>query len=142
MSEEQVYSLEEAVCPVKIGTDRYLVVEADGLAGTEYRNAGAKGIKFNAKGKPCGVDGIVDAQLILVSKCLFKLVKDNDTNNTLKSWTDPVDQSTWYRQRVNIELIRSWADRISQSLFDKARELSGMKNDDEDADKDETAKNS
>lgn len=136
MSEEQVYSLEEACCPVTIGKSRYLIVEADGAAGTEYRNAGAKGIKFNAQGKPCGIDGIVDAQLVLVSKCLFKLLTEDDGKKTLKSWTDPKDGSVWYRQPVNLELVRSWPDRVTQGLFEKARELSGMNNEEE------TAKNS
>lgn len=136
MSEELNFDLSEAFIPLNVGGERYLLVEADGAAGTEYRNAGAKGIKFNAQGKPCGIDNIIDAQLVLVSKCLFKLTKENNEASSLKSWIDPTDSTAYFRQPVNIERIRSWPDRITQALFEKARDLSGMK------DENETAKNS
>jgi hypothetical protein len=130
------FDITEQSCPVKLSGERYLIVEADGSAGTEYRNAAAKGIKFNPQGKPSGVDGIADAQLILVGKCLFKLVKDNNEKKTLISYTDLETNEVLFRQPVHPEYVRGLPDRISQKLFDKASELSGMNNEKE------TAKNS
>lgn len=134
------FELTEQQCPVGIKNlkgelERYLLVEADGIAGTEYRNAASNSIKFNAQGKPSGTTDIATAQLVLVAKCLWRLLPDNE-DGTLKKWIDPEDSSVWFKSPVNIELVRSWPDRVSQALFDKARELSGME------DEKNTAKNS
>lgn len=99
-----------------IGGERYILVEASGEAGCNYKNAAAKAVKMDNKGRPTGIGDIASARPILVAGCLFKLVDDN-------------------RVPVALEVIKSWSDRIQQKLFDKAQELSGMNDE-------ETGKNS
>ncbi len=101
--------------PVQVGDKKYTLREATGDAACLYRNAMLRCTKLGPEGKPETITGIADAEPYLVSLCLF-----NEGNK-------PVPVAT----------IRKWPARVQTALFDKAKEISEL-GEDEDED---TAKN-
>lgn len=107
------FDLTERTFPLKIQGEDYVLVEADEDSAKRYKNAAMRSTKFGAEGKPSGVDGLADIEPMFVSMCLFKL--------------DAVQN----RHPVPLKTILSWPHRIIDPMYRKARELSGMKDDDE-----------
>jgi hypothetical protein len=97
--------------PVKIRNEDYILKEADGNVACQYRNASTRCARMN-DGKVTGVDGVADVEPFLVSLCLFKVL------------------STGARVPVDVKVVRSWPSRIIKPLFDRAKEISKLDEDD------------
>lgn len=99
----------------KIGPNNYVLREATEDAAVKFRNAGMRGMRM-VDNKVVGMDGVADAAPLLVSLCIFQVLEGNGK--------DPIYKT------VKLETIRSWPTRIVSRLFDIAREMSGLDEDD------------
>lgn len=98
--------------PVTLGTKQYLLKEASESAAAKYKNAALKGTRVTetADGtKQATVDGVSDTEALLVSMCLVEVKSD----------------STF--APVSVDFIKGLPHRISNALFLKAEEISGLK---------------
>ena len=98
--------------PVKVGAKEYVLREPSGDAAVKYRNAVMKSTKFTAEGKPTGIDGLADAEPLLVALCLFEKGKDKDGNAMFT--------------KVSVDMVRAWPARIQKKLFAKAQEMGDL----------------
>ena len=89
---------------VFIGGEEYLLRETSGDASVKYDNARLDRYEYQ-DGKLAKVKDLGDLEPLLVSLCLF--MSDGKT---------PVSELT----------IRSWPARVQKSLYNRAREISGM----------------
>jgi hypothetical protein len=113
MSYESLVFTDDVVeIPVSIGETDYLLREASGGVATKYKNALAKATKFK-DGKVSSIDGINDAEPLLVSLCLFK--KDGSP--------------------VNINVVKLFKNSTQEALFDKAKEISNLSMEEDDTEK-------
>ncbi len=103
--------------PVQIAGEHYVLREATEATVTTYRDSAAKCMSMDAKDTKTITGSVTGANALLVSLCLF------DSGNIL----------------VPVETIRSWPARVVKPLFEKAYEMAGLKDDEDD---DDTAKNS
>ncbi len=115
---------------VKIGKDWYLLREASEWAACAYRNEGMKGARFE-DGKLRSVDGVANVEPLLVHLCLFFAVGDppdgtNGSNGTLKVAMEPTRGDPL---NVPLKTVRSWPSRIVKPLFDRAKQLSELEED-------------
>ncbi|MCK9571408.1 kinetochore protein SPC24 [Candidatus Pacearchaeota archaeon] len=95
--------------PVKYKGESYVLREASEASTCQYENAKAKCVKM-ADGKFAGIDGpMADTEPLLVSLCLF----DSSGAN------------------VALTTIRSWPGRLVKKLFDKAKQISELDQQDE-----------
>lgn len=117
MSEDFNFSLDEQSFPLTIAGERYIIVEASEDAAKKYKNTAMRATKFSDKGKPSGVDGLADVEPLLVSMCLFKL------------------DETGARSPVLLSTVLKWPHRVVEPIYQKARELSGLKEDKDEEDK-------
>lgn len=109
-------SLEPIVIPFVIDKEDYVLREASADAKRRYRNIVMKSVSGNlAEGQIQAIDGINDAETVLVAGCLFKMVRSDK------------DPSIKKPQPVAIDTIRGWPDRIVAKLFDEAMIISGFK---------------
>lgn len=65
-------SLELIKVPVKIGKDKYILVEADGDTTAKFKSLMMKSSKMD-QGKVILGDGIADGDKLLVAECLYKV---------------------------------------------------------------------
>lgn len=99
--------------PFKIGPDDYVLVGADEGAHSAYKNATMRGMQVIADekdNKTVTSRGTAEADAILISKCLFKLVNGQ-------------------RQAVDVKFVNSLPRQSSKRLYEKVREISGMDED-------------
>ena len=99
--------------PVSIGQKKYILREASEGAACQYRNATLKGARM-ADGKIVGMDGVADAEPLLVSLCLHP-VGPNDKIR-LDTSGNPVP--------TDLRIIRAWPPRVVRALFDTLKEIS------------------
>jgi hypothetical protein len=93
-----------AEVPVKIQGVDYILREADGEVSTIFQNAQIEGTTFNSAGETLSVKGLANIQPILVSLCLYT--------------TDDIPI------RVPINKVKSWPSRTVKLLFERAKEIS------------------
>jgi hypothetical protein len=98
--------------PVTIAGQEYELREASGDASAKYRNAMLACSTLGPDGKPIRMEGLADVDFFLLSLCLF----DKATNVL-----------------VTEDVIRSWPNRMCETLIDELKEISGMSEDDEEA---------
>jgi hypothetical protein len=96
--------------PVQIAGKHYTLREASGEAARRYRNALLRAAKLGPDGKPKSIDGMADAEMILVNECL-------------------VDKSG---RKTPIQVLGSWPAGVIKRLFNKAYEISDLKEGEED----------
>lgn len=101
--------------PVTIDNKKYILREATGDAVTKWKNLIMSKAKLGPDGKPIAYQAMADCEPILVSYCLVE--KNNNTP-------------------VSVETIRSWPNRVQSALFEKAKEISEV-----DVENEEAAKN-
>lgn len=114
--EPLVFDLEPIEIPVTIkGKDKivrnYILCEASEAAASRYTNAQLKATKMveGADGSKVGsVDGLSDTEALLTSLCLFELTENGG------------------RKTVELSFVRGLPHRISEPLFKKAEEISGL----------------
>lgn len=113
MTDDFNFSLDEQTFDLSVAGDKYVIVEASEEAAKRYKNTAMRATKFSDKGKPSGVDGLADVEPLLVSMCLFKVGVDGA------------------RTPVPLATILKWPHRVVEPIYQKARELSGLKDQDE-----------
>ncbi len=101
--------LERKQIPVSIGGKKYTLWEATGEMVIKYRNETAKYLKIGTEGRATTVEGSANADPYLVSLCL----------------TDEAGGP------VSMATIKSWPNKVSQTLYEKAKELSGIDEDEQ-----------
>lgn len=104
--------------PVTIAGKKYVLREASEATAAAYRNASIAGAKMEdgrVSELPRNLGGL---QSLLVSQCLFPyVVVDSEVGSTISSI--PVARS----------LINGWPSRIVKPLFEKAKEISELDED-------------
>jgi hypothetical protein len=96
--------------PVQIAGKSYTLREANGEAARRYRNALLRSAKLGPDGKPVSLDGMADAEMILVNECL-------------------IDKSG---RKTPIQVLGSWPANVIKKLFNKAYAMSDLKEGEED----------
>ncbi len=97
--------------PFPIDGEQYILVEATSQAATDMRNITLRGASMKDGRVEMGA-GLAQAEPFLVSKCLFKL---DDAGK---------------RHPMSLDTIRNWPSRVVKPLYNKAYEISGLKEDD------------
>ena len=115
MSNELNFDTTPTRLPVKIDGVEYTLQEANGKAACIYRNTMLKCSKLGPSGKVSSVEGLADVEPLLVSLCLF-----DSANNP-----------------VSLEKVLSWPSRIIKPLFENAKQISELEEEDEDKAKNE-----
>ena len=100
--------------PVGILGKRYLLREASEGAAARYRNAMLKATKLGPDGKPISLDGMADAAPLLVSLCLFEVYEHQGVSKD---------------RPVLLSTVVSWPSRVVKPLFEKAKEISELDED-------------
>lgn len=121
-------SLELVEVPVKIAGQDYVLTEASAEETRMWRANNLQAIQMRDKGKGKDREStstftpqIADSHVLLVSLCLSKLVDGK-------------------KHRVAMDEIRKWPNKLIETLFDRAQEISGLK--DEDSEDEDSEKNS
>lgn len=99
--------------PVKIGDKKYLLKEAGAGIVAQYNNALMKATKFSSTGKMAGIDGIADAEPLLLSLCMFEWRQNPKT-----------DKEEWCP--CTIGQIRTWPNKIVRQLLERVKLISGI----------------
>lgn len=107
MNELQFDDLALIRLPVSIGSLKYVLREASGEVACEYRNAQLACTQIGENGKAVSIQGIADVELLLVSRCIFRLDGDREVP-------------------VSISEVATWPSRVVKILYEKAREISEM----------------
>ena len=96
----------------KAAGKRFVLREPSGDAAVKYRNAVMKSTKFTAEGKPTGIDGLADAEPLLVALCLFEKVADKNGNEMFSP--------------VSVTFVRAWPAWLQKKLFAKSQEMGDL----------------
>lgn len=100
---------------MKDGTIRQFVLkEAHAEAARQFRNCATRAAKMT-DGRVTGVDGIADAELLLVSLCIFR--RDEKADGTTMDVT--ISQGD----------IRTWKSKVVTTLFNRVKEISDLSED-------------
>lgn len=94
--------------PVRVKGKDYLLREATGDAVAKWRNAQLRATRLGGDGKPASIDGLADAEPLLVSLCLFEVGQGGK------------------ELPVSVQTVRSWPGRITSALFARAKEISEL----------------
>lgn len=115
------FSLTRQQKPVTIDGDAYMLVELDGKDRDKYLNS--VGARLRSEGKTQSVKNFEGLQASLVTASLRKQASDGA-----------------FTELVPIATIQSWPARVVKTLFDAARELSALDDDDGDSEEDQNEK--
>lgn len=109
--------------PVKYQGNTYLLCEANGEAGTRYRNAVFSALRATDGGETYGLKGFASVQPLLVHLCLYeaevvpgtspeeyRLCRDENKN--------PI--------RVSQDIVEAFPNRMLVQLFERAKEISEL----------------
>jgi hypothetical protein len=99
--------LEPIVISVTVGDKEYTLREASGDAGIKWHNACTKCFKTSKEGGIASIEGLADTEALLVSLCL----------------TDKVGR------QVSINTIRGWPYKVQKHIFEAAKEISNLNED-------------
>ena len=117
MSEELNFDLKPVEVPVKIGEQRYVLREASEEAARQWNNAKLRAARMNADGKTTSIDGLADAEPLLVSLCLCMMdPKTGETRTDRNLNPVTVSQAT----------VLSWPARVVKPLYEKALAISNL----------------
>jgi hypothetical protein len=97
---------------VKKDGKSYILREASSDAVCRWRNAILKTTKYGPEGKPEHIDGLHDADPLLVALCLVEEVT--------------LPNGAIARQPVSVATVRSWPYRMQKALYDRAKEISDL----------------
>lgn len=95
--------------PVRVGKTKYILREADADQVRQWKNANVRSAKM-VDGKFVSVGDVADSELLLVSMCLTELCVGGEE-----------------LRQVPITVLRSWPAKIVSQLYDRASEISGLK---------------
>lgn len=111
-----VFALELEERPVSIAGEPYVLIELDGRDRDKYLNSLGSRVKTAPNGKSAGIKNFDGLQATLIVMSLRKIEGDE-------------------RNPVKLETIQKWPARVVTALFNAARDLSALNEDDEDDDK-------
>lgn len=114
------FKLDLVETPVTIGGDDYMIVELDGKERDKYLTGISARVKTSADGKSGTVKNFDGLQASLVAASLWKL-----------------DSVNGERSRVKASTIQAWPARVVSGLHDAAKQVSNIKDDEEDEDGEE-----
>lgn len=103
--------------PVKIGGVDYILRSANGDTTIKYRNAQMAATRLGPDGKVCGLDGMADVEPLLVSMCLKRKIPNEKI------------PGEWKLAHVSEADVRAWPPKVLEKLYDTARVISGLKDD-------------
>lgn len=92
---------------VEIERDQYVLREPSEGAAVKYRNAALRAARM-VDGKVTGMDGLADAEPLLVSLCLFK------TNGN------------GARVPVSLDFVMSLKPKVVRALYERVKQIGGM----------------
>ncbi len=118
--------LERIEVPVKYGGKKYLLRECPEFGAVKMRAAAARSTRTDANGKPVDPDGGGGFAALLVSFCLCETVGEGD-QLAVKQGEDGRAVT------VPLATIDGWPSHIVATLFDKARVISQLVPDSEEA---------
>lgn len=109
-------SLELEEFPVNIAGENYLLVEASAEDAKAWRANNLQSLHMREKGTGKNRETLntfnatlADSELLLVSLCLYKVGNNGS------------------RQRVTLDTLRKWPNKLIEKLFNKAQKMSGLK---------------
>jgi hypothetical protein len=109
--------------PVTLGGKKYILREASGAVANQYGNAQTASMVLNEDGKPQKIVGIMDANSLLVSLCLFECGPEGTP------FPSPVSQ----------QFVKGLPAKVQKALTAKVGEISEMGDDTEESLKKEMA---
>lgn len=115
---------------VKLGGKDYVLREASGGAASAWRNAMLKATKLGPEGKPTSIDGLPEADYLLLSMCLFQK-SDTDVGevnvglNKVKSYPHRVSKPLIQWIKDNSELEEADDDETEEALLKQREEIDG-----------------
>lgn len=101
---------------VQIGGVDYWLEEASGEAAVKYRNAVMGCTQLGNDGKPSRIIGLGETEPMLVSLCLYKLVKIGNEEK---------------KQYVSVQTIKGWPAKIQKGLFKRIMDISDLREEEE-----------
>lgn len=117
MSEELNFDLKPVEVPVKIGEQRYVLREASEEAARQWNNAKLRAARMNADGKTTSIEGLADAEPLLVSLCLCLIDPKTGEIRTDRN-LNPVT--------VALATVLGWPARVVKPLYEKALAISNL----------------
>lgn len=117
--EELVFDAEPKQVPVTVKGKKYVLRQANGTAGNAYRNAMMRSMRMGADGMAEGLDGVADAETVLLSRCLYAANPDGSLPLNKNGDPDP-------RSLVSQETILAWDDVVQTRLAEVAKDISGL----------------
>ncbi len=113
---EMNFDLTPITVPVTIGGKKYVLKEASGDAAVKYRNCLLKATKLGPEGKPSSIDGMADAEPLLVSLCLFQIATS----------VNKLGDAVTAELPVPIHVVRGWKNQVQKGLFARIKEISDL----------------
>jgi hypothetical protein len=95
--------------PVRLGSKRYVLLQATQAVQAEQRSRMAAGIQVNEDGVPVGIKDLGNADGLLLSMCLYEATEDGNLALLPDGSPDPA-------RRVPLEVISRWPDTITSRL--------------------------
>lgn len=95
---------------INVGDREYLLREASSEAACKYRNFLLGNVQLGPTGKPEKLGTVADAEPLLVSLCLFEIVK-----------RDPMSL-----KRIPLATVKAWPNRAVKNLFTRVQEMSDL----------------
>lgn len=118
MDELNFDSPEPIEIPVSIGGKKYVLREASEASAKKYEDYFVTRTRYNEEGKVAGLGEVSGGKALLVSLCLWEM---KELNGTLQRF--PVNETT----------VLNWPSRIVGPIFEKAKEISGINQESEEA---------
>lgn len=107
--------------PVRLGKKLYVLREADGEAITKWKNMQIRSARMQ-DGQVVGMGEAADSQPYLIHMCLYEATENGDLYVLQNGEPDP-------KYRVPISVIRRWKGTISEKIYDRIIEISGLQDD-------------
>jgi len=117
----------------------FVLVEFDGTQRDQYLdslNKRSRGGMSASRSEPIRISSIEGIQADLLIRCLFNVEAEENSEGTLVPVED--DNGKQKRTPVNKKMVQGWRSGLLQKIHEKATELCGLGNEDEE---EETAKN-
>ena len=96
---------------VRYQNKSYVLREASEGAAVRYQNAIFRSTKMGKDGQPASIEGLADADPLLLSLCLFECYEHQG-----KTLERPVDEKT----------IRTWPSRVIKPLIERLKKISKL----------------
>lgn len=104
--------LERQEIPFKYDGKNYVLREATGGAGKQFQNARASCIVMGQDGKPAGLRNVGNLEPMLVHLCVFE------------------EKAEGRFVQVSQATVEGWPYKVQKELFEKAKEISGIEDED------------